>query len=157
MAFKAASKDAGVSAVGLRCKGEALHCVLRVCVLTPRSPTAAMITMQENPPHTRVTITHLAGVLQLKLLGATLDCPTNATLDLAQALPTRFKSGSIGPCPDNEAVCGSLACAPSCAVGGVCSEGACYCNLQFTGAWGRCGGLLRSLGSGAAAIPACSC
>ncbi|KIZ07139.1 zinc-metallopeptidase-like protein [Monoraphidium neglectum] len=71
------------------------------------------------------------GVLQLKMLGQTVDCPTGKTVDLSQALPSKFKQGSIGPCPDNAATCASLACGPSCAVGGVCVSGKCHCNLQY--------------------------
>ena len=80
-----------------------------------------------------------AGVLQLQMLGETVDCPSGKTIDLAQVLPSKFKQGSVGPCPDNNATCGSLACGPSCAVGGVCRGGDCFCNLQFTGARGAGG------------------
>ncbi|GBF91572.1 leishmanolysin-like peptidase [Raphidocelis subcapitata] len=73
------------------------------------------------------------GVLQVKLFDRTLDCPTNATLDLPKLMPDRYRAGSIGPCPDNAAACQTLACGPACAVGGVCRGGKCYCNLEFTG------------------------
>lgn len=71
--------------------------------------------------------------LQLNILGQTIDCPTGQTVDLATAMPNQFKQGSIGPCPDNAAMCGYLSCNESCTVGGLCRDGKCYCNLQYTG------------------------
>jgi hypothetical protein len=83
-------------------------------------------------------------VLQIKMLGSTLDCPTGKTLDLAKELPSRFKQGSIGPCPDNAAACDGLSCGLACAAGGVCRGGKCFCNLQFTGEAGARGLVVRT-------------
>lgn len=55
-------------------------------------------------------------------------------IDLAKVMPDRFRQGLIGPCPDNAATCASLSCPASCAVGGLCRSGTCYCDLMFTGA-----------------------
>lgn len=73
------------------------------------------------------------GQLQLSILGQTVDCPSGQTIDLAKALPGVFTQGSIGPCPDNAAACGSLACGESCTGDGVCVGGKCYCSLHYTG------------------------
>jgi hypothetical protein len=73
------------------------------------------------------------GVLQYEVLGRTLDCPTGTTLDLAQLMPQSFRSGSIGPCPNNTLMCNTLSCNASCATGGVCNKGQCFCNLMYQG------------------------
>ncbi len=88
---------------------------------------------KRNRPTCPLTNCNNKGTLQLKLFGSLVDCPTGQTVDLARALPGKFEKGSVGPCPDNKAMCESLACGPACAVGGVCKEGKCHCNLQFTG------------------------
>jgi hypothetical protein len=74
-----------------------------------------------------------SGQLQLSILGNKVDCPSGQTVDLATALPGVFTQGSIGPCPDNAAACGSLACGESCTGDGVCVAGKCYCSLMYTG------------------------
>ncbi|KAF6250762.1 hypothetical protein COO60DRAFT_749723 [Scenedesmus sp. NREL 46B-D3] len=74
-----------------------------------------------------------AGQLQLSILGNKIDCPAGQTVDLAMALPGVFDQGSVGPCPDNAATCGSLACGESCMGNGVCVAGECYCGMMYTG------------------------
>eukprot|EP00882_Tetradesmus_deserticola_P016526 GHRQ01017656.1.p1 GENE.GHRQ01017656.1~~GHRQ01017656.1.p1 ORF type:complete len:264 (-),score=7.23 GHRQ01017656.1:339-1130(-) len=74
-----------------------------------------------------------AGQLQLSILGQKVDCPSGQTVDLAEALPGVFSRGLIGPCPDNAAACGSLACGESCLANGACIAGKCYCDMMFTG------------------------
>ncbi|KAF6252125.1 hypothetical protein COO60DRAFT_1704421 [Scenedesmus sp. NREL 46B-D3] len=74
-----------------------------------------------------------AGQLQLSILGNKIDCPAGQTVDLATALPGVFDQGSVGPCPDNAATCGSLACGESCMGNGVCVAGECYCGMMYTG------------------------
>ncbi|WIA35327.1 hypothetical protein OEZ86_003782 [Tetradesmus obliquus] len=71
--------------------------------------------------------------LQLSILGNNVTCPSGQTVDLAKALPGQFQKGSVGPCPDNAAMCDSLSCGESCTVGGTCVSGRCYCNLEYTG------------------------
>jgi hypothetical protein len=73
------------------------------------------------------------GQLQLNILGNNVTCPSGQTVDLAKALPAQFQKGSVGPCPDNAAMCDSLSCGESCTVGGTCVSGRCYCNLEYTG------------------------
>ncbi len=48
-------------------------------------------------------------------------------------MPEQFTTGSIGPCPDNEVVCGTLGCPSACNNQGVCAGGKCYCDLDSTG------------------------
>jgi hypothetical protein len=74
-----------------------------------------------------------AGELQLDILGSKVSCPSGQLVDLGKALPQQFQSGTIGPCPDNAAVCKTLSCNDSCAVGGTCVSGKCYCNLMYMG------------------------
>jgi len=74
-----------------------------------------------------------AGALQYNILGNQVACPTGKTVNLAEQLPTKFKEGSIGPCPDNAAMCSSLSCNDTCAVGGYCHAGTCHCNLMYQG------------------------
>lgn len=91
------------------------------------------------------------GKLQLDIMGKKVDCPSGSTLNLASLLPGTFTRGSIGPCPDNAAMCASLACGDACAVGGLCVAGRCYCDLAFTGP--DCGKKLTPDGSYSAYTP----
>ncbi|MEW5310391.1 MAG: hypothetical protein WDW38_002193 [Sanguina aurantia] len=91
--------------------------------------------------------------LSLSLFGQSFLCPTGATLDLAQLLPTHYKQGLVGPCPDNAAVCKYQACSGCDSVGGRCYNGVCYCNLAYTGATCNYNLLTLSTTDGSAAPP----
>ncbi|KAF8060553.1 Invadolysin [Scenedesmus sp. PABB004] len=91
------------------------------------------------------------GSLQLDVLGTKVPCPSGQRVDLAKVLPSQFQKGLIGPCPDNAAYCGGLACGEACTVGGTCVAGRCYCNLAYTGP--SCGQKLTADGNYSAYVP----
>lgn len=53
-------------------------------------------------------------------------------MQLSRLLPAMFQGGVIGPCPDNDAACATLAC-PGCTAGGDCLDGRCVCKLAYEG------------------------
>ena len=84
------------------------------------------------------------------LLCAVLRC-IGATLSLSDYFVS-YTSGSIGPCPDNNLVCQTLACSSSgCGLGGQCVDGHCYCLLGYDGAGCETDLLGDTLGQAAAA------
>lgn len=68
--------------------------------------------------------------IQTSRIRRSLRCPTGQTIDLADA---GFESGSLGPCPDNEAMCATLNCPNYCSGNGRCFEGQCECIMGYIG------------------------
>lgn len=73
------------------------------------------------------------GQLIVSMLGQDMVCPAGQSINLAQAFPGRFLTGSIGPCPPTNSVCQYRGCANCNSMGGECRNGACYCRLVYSG------------------------
>lgn len=63
-----------------------------------------------------------------------IRCPSGDFIDVsALDIDAGFRSGKLGPCPDNKAICNSMNCPMDCSSNGVCdptsASGTCGCSL----------------------------
>ena len=72
-------------------------------------------------------------LLYLNLGTNRVACPSNQTVDLTSFGSLGFSAGVLGPCPDNASFCNSLSCPADCYGNGLCNEGTCVCDTEFTG------------------------